>query len=152
MNTITFTVPGAPIGKGRPRATSINGMARLYTPKKTANYEGLVAHAAHEAMAGRTPMEDAATVTMNICCPIPASWSQKKQRMAALGEIRPTTKPDIDNVVKGVFDGMNGVVWRDDVVVAELIVRKFYSLAPCVQVVVRPLQEAVMQVALLEAA
>ena len=72
--------------------------------------------------------------------------------MAALGEIRPTTKPDIDNVVKGVFDGMNGVVWRDDVVVAELIVRKFYSLAPCVQVVVRPLQEAVMQVPLLEAA
>lgn len=149
---IRFTVPGAPIGKGRPRATTINGMDRLYTPKKTASYEGLVAHAAHEAMAGRAPMDAAATVTMDVLCPIPQSWSQKKQRMAALGEIRPTTKPDIDNVVKGVFDGMNGVVWRDDVVVAELIVRKFYSFSPCVQVVVRPLQEAVMQVALLEAA
>jgi Holliday junction resolvase RusA-like endonuclease len=89
---IKFTIPGPPIGKGRPRATTINGMARLYTPKKTASYEGLVAHAAHEAMAGRTPMEDAATVTMDVLCPIPQSWSQKKQRMAAQSGVTPVYK------------------------------------------------------------
>lgn len=136
---IRFTIPGAPVGKGRPRATSINGMARLYTPKKTASYEGLVAMAATEAMAGAEPLDQAASVTMVVCVPVPASWSQKKQRQATSGEIRPTTKPDIDNVVKGVFDGMNGVVWRDDVVVAELTVQKFYSATPAVHVMVKPL-------------
>ena len=32
-------VPGDPIGKGRPRGTSIGGKVRLYTPKKTADWE-----------------------------------------------------------------------------------------------------------------
>ena len=32
-------VPGDPIGKGRPRGTSVGGHVRLYTPKKTAEWE-----------------------------------------------------------------------------------------------------------------
>ena len=32
-------VPGDPIGKGRPRGASIGGKVRLYTPKKTADWE-----------------------------------------------------------------------------------------------------------------
>lgn len=133
---IRFTIPGAPVGKGRAKATIVAGRAKMYTPKKTASYEGLVAMAATEAMAGTPPLDEAVSMTMVVCCPVPASWSGKRQRMAVAGDIRPTTKPDIDNVVKGVLDGMNGVVFRDDVVVAELIVRKFYSTIPAVHVMV----------------
>ncbi|MEM5617407.1 RusA family crossover junction endodeoxyribonuclease [Pseudomonas aeruginosa] len=35
-----FTVPGEPVGKGRPRIGRVAGHARMFTPAKTANYEG----------------------------------------------------------------------------------------------------------------
>ena len=44
---IKFSVPGAPVGKGRPKISSRGGkFARMYTPEKTASYENLVALAA----------------------------------------------------------------------------------------------------------
>jgi len=131
---VSFTVPGEPIGKGRPRATTRAGHAALYTPKKTANYESLIAHAAYQAMAGAVPLECACQVQLSITVGVPASWSKKKQAAALLGEVLPTKKPDTDNVVKAVFDGMNGVVWRDDVQAVDLFVRKRYGSSPGVLV------------------
>lgn len=151
---ISFIIPGAPQGKGRPRVAMRGGHASLYTPSKTANYEGLIAHAAQQAMAGAALLEDAAACNVFIDAPVPASWSQKKQRAALAGEVLPTTKPDADNVVKAVFDGCNGVLWRDDVQVVDLLVRKRYSAVPCVRVevwrVAQPL--GVVKADLLEAA
>jgi len=142
---LTFTIPGDPVGKGRPRVGKIAGNARLFTPAKTVNYENRVAHAASVALAGRPLLERAAAVNIFIDCSVPASWSQKKQRMALAGEMFPTSKPDADNVVKAIFDGMNSVVWRDDVLVVDLRVRKRYSATPCVRVelwaVEQPLQQ-----------
>lgn len=140
MSPIRFTVPGQPVGKGRPRVSSIAGHARMYTPAKTANYEGLVAHAAQTAMAGRPLLDGPVACAVHIDCAVPASWSQKKQRMALAAEILPTSKPDADNVVKAIFDGLNDVLWRDDVQVVDLAVRKRYSATPCVRVEVHSLK------------
>ena len=142
MTGVSFTVPGEPIGKGRPRATTRAGHAAIYTPKKTANYESLIAHAAHQAMAGAAPVEFACQVQLSITVGVPASWSKKKQAAALAGQVLPTKKPDTDNVVKAVFDGMNGVVWRDDVQAVDLFVRKRYGAAPCVFVRVSQCGEA----------
>ena len=142
MTGVSFTVPGEPIGKGRPRASTRAGHAALYTPKKTANYESLIAHAAHQAMAGAAPVEFACQVQLSITVGVPASWSKKKQAAALAGQVLPTKKPDTDNVVKAVFDGMNGVVWRDDVQAVDLFVRKRYGAAPCVFVRVSQCGEA----------
>lgn len=131
---IAFTIPGAPQGKGRPRVGKVGAHARMFTPAKTVAYEGLIAHAAQQAMAGAPLLEDAAACNVFIDAPVPASWSQKKQRAALAGEVLPTTKPDADNVVKAIFDGCNGVLWRDDVQVVDLRVRKRYSATPCVRV------------------
>jgi Holliday junction resolvase RusA-like endonuclease len=137
---LKFTVPGAPMGKGRPRVTTRGGkVATMYTPEKTVNYEGLVAHSAKVAMAGMTLMEGPAVVHLEIVCPIPASWSKRKQLQAQNGEIKPTIKPDIDNVEKAIFDGLNGVVWRDDVQVVEVIKRKCYGGIPGVSVTIIPI-------------
>jgi Holliday junction resolvase RusA-like endonuclease len=134
INVIAFCVPGEPQGKGRPRATTINGMARLYTPKKTASYEGLVAHAAQQAMRGAVPFDRPCRIELDVLCTVPASWSAKKRAQALAGAIRPTKKPDADNVLKAVCDGMNGVVWRDDVQVVEWSGRKLYAETPGVNV------------------
>ena len=131
---IQFTVPGAPYGKGRPKVVKIAGFTRMATPQKTIAYEGLVAHAAMQAMNGAPMLDAPAGVNVFIDAPIPASWSAKKQRMALAGEVLPTTKPDADNVVKAIFDGCNGVLWRDDVLVVDLRVRKRYAATPCVRV------------------
>lgn len=131
---INFSIPGQPQGKGRARIGRVGGFARMYTPEKTAAYEGLVAHAAHVAMAGRELMQGPASVRLELACQIPTSWSKKRQAAAIDGVIVPISKPDADNVVKAVFDGLNGVVWRDDAQVVSLSVRKRYAETPRVDV------------------
>jgi Holliday junction resolvase RusA-like endonuclease len=142
---IAFTVPGAPQGKGRAKIVKIGGFSRMATPKATVAYEGLVAHAAAQAMAGRPLLDTAVACNVFLDCPVPASWSGKKQRMALGGEVLPTAKPDADNVVKAIFDGLNGVLWRDDVQVVDLRVRKRYSAAPAVRVEVWAVADPVQQ-------
>lgn len=136
--TITFTVPGAPQGKGRPRIGKVGQHARMFTPAKTVQYESLIALACQEAMAGRPMFDGAVSAAIAIDCPVPASWSGKKQRAALAGNLMPTTKPDADNVVKAVFDGLNGVAFKDDVQVVDLRVRKRYSATPAVRVQLVP--------------
>lgn len=142
---IAFTVPGQPQGKGRAKIVKIGGFSRMATPQKTVAYEGLVAHAAQLAMAGRPMLEGAVSVNLFIDCQVPASWSQKKQRQALAGEVFPTTKPDIDNVVKAIFDGCNGVLWRDDVQAVDCRIRKRYSATPCVRVEVWPVEQPLQE-------
>jgi Holliday junction resolvase RusA-like endonuclease len=146
---IRFSVPGQPQGKGRPRVGKIGTHARLFTPAKTVAYEGLVAHAAHAAMAGAPLFEGPVGCELTIHCAVPQSWSGKKQRSALASEILPTSKPDIDNVVKAIFDGCNGVLWRDDVLVVELAVRKRYAATPGVYVKAWALAERIVQAELL---
>lgn len=139
-DVIKFTVPGAPVGKGRPKVSTRGGkFAKMYTPEKTANYETLVALAAQQAMVGRTLLAGPVEVQMAILLPIPASWSKKKQAAAIAGQVYPTKKPDADNVVKAIFDGINGVVWNDDVQACDIVVRKRYAETPGVQVLVKPI-------------
>lgn len=140
MNQIQFHIPGAPVGKGRPKVSSRGGkFARLYTPEKTANYEGMVALAAQSAMAGRPPLEGPVRVQLLISLPVPASWSKKKQAAALARQVLPTKKPDADNVIKAIFDGMNGVVWVDDVQACDIRTVKVYATTPGVQVVAAPM-------------
>lgn len=142
---IAFTVPGQPQGKGRAKIVKIGGFSRMATPAKTVAYEGLIAHAAAIALAGRPMFDGPVRVVLEIDCQVPASWSQKKQRQALAGDLMPTTKPDVDNVVKAVFDGCNAVIWRDDVQVTDLVLRKRYSATPCVRVQAEPRFEEAKQ-------
>jgi Holliday junction resolvase RusA-like endonuclease len=137
MTAISFTIPGSPIGKGRPIAgKSFAGFTTLRTPAKTLRYESEVKLFAAQAMAGRDPIVCAVKVVMHIFCAIPKSMTKKDRVLVERDELRPTKKPDVDNVVKAVFDGMNGVVWVDDVQVVDAIVRKRYAETPRVEVAV----------------
>jgi Holliday junction resolvase RusA-like endonuclease len=104
------------------------------------SYEGLVGYTAAQAMAGAPLIEGPVQVTLRIDCDIPASWSRIKQWRAREGHIRPTTKPDIDNAIKALFDAMNGVVFKDDVQVVAVSVVKRYAAAPGAQVVVTAIE------------
>ena len=96
------------------------------------------------SMAGMPPIDGPVELWLDINLQIPASWSKKRQRDAAAGLVAATKKPDADNVLKAVKDGMNGIVWIDDAQAVEYRISKRYSTSPCVQVSVEqlPLQAA----------
>jgi Holliday junction resolvase RusA-like endonuclease len=142
LTTVAFTVPGEPQGKGRARVGRVAGHARMFTPAKTLAYEGLIAHAAQQAMAGHPPLADACRLEVDVVCAVAASWSGRKRAQALAGAIRPTKKPDADNVLKAVCDGMNGVVWRDDVQAVDVLLHKRYGETPGVWVRVALLGES----------
>lgn len=131
MPRLQFEVKIKPVGKARPRA----GVHGFYTPKKTADYEALIAGAALEAMkqAGLRVADKPVSVTLRFTFEPPKSWT-KAARMAALAGMPHTSKPDGDNLEKAVLDAMNGVVYRDDCLVWQSTRVKMYGAENSVHV------------------
>lgn len=127
---IEFTIQTEPVAKARARA---GAGGRFYTPKKTSDYEAIVALQAKIAMEGRAPIDSACCLSLVFHIPIPKSWSQKKQYSALLGTVLPTSKPDLDNLIKAVKDGLNGIVWADDSQVVRVVAEKKYGDNPKVK-------------------
>jgi Holliday junction resolvase RusA-like endonuclease len=134
--SVTITLPGLPRGKGRPKFSTRGGFPRAYTDEKTASFEGALRMAGSEAMQGRAPLEGALSLSMTAVFPIPASWSKSKRAAAVEGEVRPTGKPDCDNLLKTI-DGLNGIVWRDDAQVVRASISKIYGAEPEMVIEVR---------------
>lgn len=65
---------------------------------------------------------------------IPKSFSKKKVELAEMGIIRPTIKPDCDNIAKNINDALNGIAYPDDKQIVSLVVRKWYSDKECVNI------------------
>ncbi|ABS68922.1 endodeoxyribonuclease RusA [Xanthobacter versatilis] len=128
---ITIILAGEPRGKGRPRF----GNGRSYTDEKTENYEAALRIAAMGAMGARRPIEGPVAVDIEARVPVPASWSQKKRLSALAGDVLPTTKPDIDNIVK-TWDALNHVVFNDDRQIVQASVRKVYHEKPALIITV----------------
>lgn len=146
---VRFIVPGNPAGKGRPRTAPLmrGGKPAIgkggrpvvihHTPDKTVAYESTVRLVAQQAMRGRPPFSGPCTLVVEALFPVPPSWSRVRQARALTGEERPAKKPDGDNILKAVFDGMNGVVWADDVQAVDFRVIKRYAETPGVSVIVQ---------------
>ena len=111
---IKFFIPGDPVGKERPRATSASGCVRMYTPPKTAAYEEQVKLCARAAMAGKAPLAGAVSIRLNIGLKVPKSVSKRLQMSMLSSGTHPCKKPDIDNVIKAVCDACNGITYEDD--------------------------------------
>jgi Holliday junction resolvase RusA-like endonuclease len=140
LKPVSFLVPGEPQGKGRPRIGKVGAHARMFTPTKTLAYEGLIALAAQTAMDGRPMLAGPVLLEMKMLHPIRDSWSKKKKAGALAGEIAPTIKCDADNCLKAVCDALNGIVWKDDVQVVNVVLSKRFAETPGVSVRVVPLE------------
>lgn len=136
MAEIRFTVLGEPKGKGRPRFNTRTGHA--ITPKDTVNYESLV-RLEYAQQTDGFRFQDDAMLDMRILAyySIPQSKSKKVKAAMLNNEIRPTKKPDMDNVVKIIADSLNQVAYRDDTQIVDCQCRKFYSEQPRVEVIIK---------------
>lgn len=131
---IRFHVPGIPVAKARPKISTRGGVVRTFTPAKTVGFEGKVAYAAEQAMAGASPLLGPIHLSLSVALPIPVSWSKKKQGAALAGIVQPCGRPDLDNYVKSVADGGNGILWHDDAQITLLSASKRYAAVPGVSV------------------
>lgn len=134
MDMVSFIVEGKPVAKARARAFRMGNKIGHYTPEKTVTYESFVRLCAAREMVGREPFDGALALTIVIFLEIPKSWSKKKREDALIGKLYPTSKPDIDNIIKSLKDGMNGIVYRDDSQVVDIRAKKRYAENPLVKI------------------
>lgn len=143
MRTFAFIHYGEPKGKGRARHRSVKTksgkvFSQTYTPKETEDAEDYFRSAAERAMNGQPLFVGPMVVTGIFMRSVPKSFSAKKREMALRGEIRPTSKPDLDNYEK-LLDALNKVVWDDDSDIIEWGEGhgKFYGDPPRTEITVR---------------
>ena len=136
----TINVLGEPMGKQRPRATSFGGHTHIYTPSKTLSYEARFANEFKEKYPEAKPLTGPLMVQVVAFFGLKkADYNSKgqpnKHGLAKLGgEEFPTKKPDLDNVLKAVLDGLNGIAFVDDSQVVVVQIQKKYALTPSVAV------------------
>lgn len=144
MNEVRIKVLGEPQGKGRPRfVTRYNpatqkSFGQAHTPDKTVVYENLI-RTEYSIQTKNFRYPDDVMLDMRILAyyGIPKSVSKKKRMLMLEGSIRPTKKPDIDNVMKVVADSLNQVAYKDDTQIVDVQCRKFYSEEPRIEVIIR---------------
>jgi len=131
---LEFFIPGKPVPKARARTVRVNGRTMSFTPEASANYELYVKWQAAAAMAGVKPSDKPCRLHLIVGLPIPQSWSKKRQEQAIIGEVMPTSKPDLSNILKSIEDACNGVAYVDDSQLCEVVMRKCYAITPGVRV------------------
>jgi Holliday junction resolvase RusA-like endonuclease len=124
--SVIFTVPGEPKGKARPRVTKFG----TYTPKKTKEYETLVAQAflqaTHDKNLKHWMNGEPLAVKIVARFGIPKKTTKAMRKAIYDKKVFVTKQPDIDNIAKIILDGLNGVAFSDDKYICELTVCKDY--------------------------
>lgn len=124
-------VPGKIRSKQRPRFGK-NG--NVYTPTQTLNYESWIRWIWIQTVNKLFPPEAALKIIITVEFEIPASWNPKKRAAAIEGKIKPTVKPDIDNIIKICFDALNKTAYDDDKTIVELYAKKYYGPDPQIKI------------------
>lgn len=117
-----FKMPGKPKGKARPRFAR----GHAYTPSETKAYESMIGYSYKKS--GGKMIDGGVAIEIEAVYQVPASWTKAKKWEAINGDKQPTVKPDIDNIVKIIMDGLNGVAYKDDSQVVDVKATKAYSL------------------------
>ena len=143
IEPIHISLPGPVRGKGRHRsriAKAKDGRQFIsnYSDKPTVSYEGMLRSVAYVEMDCARLLDGPVMVKILAVFAVPASWSRRKRAEALDGTIRPTVKPDWDNIAK-LTDALNGIVWADDKQVVSATVRKVYGERPGLHIEVLPI-------------
>ncbi|RUM87196.1 MAG: RusA family crossover junction endodeoxyribonuclease [Thermodesulfatator sp.] len=126
-------VRGVPKPQGRPRIVRFpNGKAGLKDPEVSRDWKNYVRMCVAEKV--KEPISGPVALDLWFYLPIPKSFSRRKRLRALSGELRPTGRPDLDNLVKAVLDALLGVALEDDRQIVELRAAKLYGAVPGVEI------------------
>ena len=132
---IAITIPGN-AKPWRPSRTVTHG-GRTWSHPEKGQTEQLTTVRAHAAQVmdlhGHERLEGPVVLSVDVYREPPKSLAKVARRGALADAIRPTTRPDITNIVKAIEDGLSGVVYADDSQVVEKHERKLYGSPPRVE-------------------
>lgn len=142
MILLACSIPGQPVGKGRPRVTTRGGFARAYTPAKTASWEMEAAHLIRMQWIQMPPLEGPLMLVVRAVGQRPKRLMRGK---SPTHRVYRMAKPDGDNVLKAVADSLvaAGVI-RDDVDIVEWRCASLYAAkdeGPCVEIELTPIDD-----------
>lgn len=147
LQEIRFIIPGEPFGKERPKVTfrsivdesgNEKRFSKAYTPPKTKNYEEMARFCYQNVAKGRHFLnDDKLSICIDAYFSIPKSVNKTKRKEMLANILRPTKKPDWDNIGKAVCDSLNELAYHDDKQIVEARVRKFYAAEARVEVTIR---------------
>lgn len=122
MSSLALSIPLAPKALARPRATVVGGHVRIYEPSGNREAMWRLREAA-EGQCGPEPFRGPLRVSLTAWMPLPKATAKYRRRT-----VRPTKRPDLDNLVKLLLEAMHGLLWRDDAQIVELVASKRYAL------------------------
>jgi Holliday junction resolvase RusA-like endonuclease len=117
LKTLAFTLHISPTGQKRARSRAVTNGDRVFSMtykdgKQRREEDKLVSllleHRPSALITGQIFLGVKAYVQ------IPASKPKRFKADALAGAIRPTTKPDLDNLIKQIKDVCTGIFWVDD--------------------------------------
>ena len=133
----TIIIEGTPGYKERVRLN--RRTLTLYTPSATKDYEKLIGDCFQKCCDQK--FEGALSVSITAVMPIPKSVSKKVRQDMLSQKVLPTKKPDIDNIIKIIFDGLNGIAFDDDKQIVEVSAKKIYGARPQVVVAIKDFED-----------
>lgn len=122
----SFEIKEKAIGKQRPRYSSKTG--RMYTPTKTSTFEEKVKWAFKSKYNIATELSVNPFKAKIVAVFEPPKSLSKKKKEELLYSVNYTKKPDVDNIAKIILDSLNGLAYKDDSQVSELLVIKDYGI------------------------
>ena len=136
MDRVQLTIPLEPKGKERPRWSPKT--QRMYTPATTTSYDDFINLVYRQNYGTEMfPKDVPLDIRIRAYCPIPKSDTLTVRAKKMTGAIRPTVKPDWDNIGKIVADALNKVAYYDDAQIVDSQTRKFYSDRPRVEILIQ---------------
>ena len=133
-------IPIIPTAQMRARHGTAGGFSRTYKHEKQEARENVLM-ALLAKFQPAEPMQGEIMLGVKAYLPIPTSKPKGWKAAAASGQVRPTTKPDLDNIIKNIKDCLSMMrFWHDDKQVVGYLpgTGKYYSDSPRWEVEIEP--------------
>lgn len=125
--TISFTIPGLAAPAGSKRGFIQGGRVRIVDANKNAAaWKADVREAAARAYDGK-PLTGPLRLHVVFSRPRPRSHFGAKGTIKPSAPTRPTTRPDVTKLLRGLEDALTGIVWADDSQITSQAASKRYG-------------------------
>ena len=140
---IDFCILGNPVAQGRPKFARRGRFVTTYDPPKSKSFKETVKWQAIESGANKELLEGPLEVTLVFSMQRPKGHHGKKGLRPSAPKYH-TVKPDIDNLTKGVIDGLEGICFARDQQIVSMDLTKEYAKegsSPKVRVIIKQIEE-----------
>lgn len=127
---ISFFVAGTPVAQSRPRFARRGNFVATYDAAPAKDYKSWVKYCALDEM-GKTGLT---IINRDVPLKIDVVINLQRPKSKPKRFVLPTTKPDCDNILKGLQDALEGIVYEADQQIVSASVQKQYHVAAGVHV------------------